>query len=404
MADPERVTVAAAADLLGVRRETVYAYISRGLLDRSHTVDANGHRASLLDLAQVQTLAERGRRTRAGSLELHLDTAITELDPEGRLLFRGIDATALATECSPERTAEILWQTGESGAWAPPDSLHEVVTHVHAVCPPGASPAARARIALGLLAARSAPHPADDPLTHAELVDAELAAAREAIVLGACALGPDGSGWQRDLAATVAHGLSESDPSPSTVDLVRRALVLLADHELATSTIAVRAAAGTGATMPLALLTGAAALGGPRHGTASRLALDLWTRWLDDRSAALPEIDRGAAGFGHKVYRGTDPRADHLLAELARDDPAVDHQIEALRLAVLQRTGLEPNVDLALAVLIQQHGLHPDAGEAIFLVGRLPGFAAHTLEERRQPLRFRPRAVYTGLSPHAPVE
>ena len=109
MADRERVTVAAAADLLGVRRETVYAYISRGLLDRSHTVDANGHRASLLDRAQVQALAERGRRTRAGSLELHLDTAITELDPQGRLLFRGLDATSLATERSLEDVGEILW-------------------------------------------------------------------------------------------------------------------------------------------------------------------------------------------------------------------------------------------------------------------------------------------------------
>lgn len=395
MADRERVTVAAAADLLGVRRETVYAYISRGLLDRSHTVDANGHRASLLDRAQVQALAERGRRTRAGSLELHLDTAITELDPQGRLLFRGLDATSLATERSLEDVAEILWQTGRSGAWSPPDGLDAVVTHVHAVCPSGTSPAARARVALGLLATRPA-QPSSDGDADGDGNGAELGAAREAMVLAACVLGAEGSGWQGDLATTVAHGLSVHDPSPSTVDLVRRALVLLADHELATSTIAVRAAAGTGAAMPLALLTGAAALGGPRHGTASRPALDLWTRWIDDRGAVLPEIDDSTAGFGHKVYRGTDPRADHLLAELGRDDPGLDVRVEALRLAALQRTGMEPNVDLAIAVLTQARGLHHDAGEAIFLVGRLAGFAAHTLEERRQPLRFRPRAVYTG--------
>ena len=71
-------------------------------------------------------------------------------------------------------------------------------------------------------------------------------------------------------------------------------------------------------------------------------------------------------GMGPKIL---DPRLAPILARL-------DLQVEALRLAALQRTGMEPNVDLALAVLTQARGLHHDAGEAIFLVGRLAGFAA----------------------------
>src|SRR3954447_16528040 len=109
----EWLTTADAAAALGVKPETLYAYVSRGQLPRHP--GRNGH-TSLFHRDDVARLASRaGRRTREGRVDVHVDSAVTLLDPEGRLLYRGEDAAALACTKSFEAVAGWLW----SGRWPP---------------------------------------------------------------------------------------------------------------------------------------------------------------------------------------------------------------------------------------------------------------------------------------------
>jgi citrate synthase len=116
-------------------------------------------------------------------------------------------------------------------------------------------------------------------------------------------------------------------------------------------------------------------------------------------------------GFGHRVYRDRDPRADHLLERLGiatrellspsglqkfTEDPA-----EALLVAAAERELPAPNVDFALAALVKAQGLRDGSSATIFTVARIAGIVAHALEEYEHRLRFRPRASYVGPTPPA---
>jgi citrate synthase len=112
--------------------------------------------------------------------------------------------------------------------------------------------------------------------------------------------------------------------------------------------------------------------------------------------------ERGTVpGFGHSVYTGPDPRAELLLPRVAAVAPrstaeVVDQVASAGRAA----TGLEPNVDFALAALAAGCRMPLGATEAIFLTARVAGWLAHVVEEHgERPLRFRPRSLYTGTLP-----
>jgi citrate synthase len=181
-------------------------------------------------------------------------------------------------------------------------------------------------------------------------------------------------------------------------DLIRRALVLLADHELNASTFAARVAASTGAPLAACQLAGFATLSGPRHGGAGeavmllveeseRLGPDAAVgRWLDH--------DRPLPGFGHPLYREGDPRAQALLAAIDVDD-----ELSRLRAAIFTATGRRPNIDFALAALTRSHRLPPDAPFRLFALGRSIGWTAHAVEQVTSSGLIRPRGRYEGRLP-----
>jgi citrate synthase len=182
---------------------------------------------------------------------------------------------------------------------------------------------------------------------------------------------------------------------------VDAALILMADHELATSTMAVRLAASTRADLYDALLAGLATLAGPFHGGASQQAYELLVAAeRDGAPRALNDMlrwNRHLPGFGHTIYQDRDPRFAPLLvlAEplLGEERLALLHEVLALALA---HSVPAPNCDLALAALSWGTGMPPDAGRTIFTVARIAGWTAHYLEElAERPLRFRARAVYS---------
>jgi citrate synthase len=393
------------ATRLGVQLKTVYAYVSRGVLNRTLADDA---RTSLFDTGEVDRLARRGRPRHGsrplGGVDVSLATSITCIEAE-RLLFRGHDVRTLVT-LPFEAVAELLWsgQLPERAAW-PVGSDKELRALSFGL--PATSPATER------LAAVTAALACKQPLRVDLRPAAVMQHARTLLVtmVDCLPLLARQSGKRKrseeSLAARLWPRLSALPPTSVRVECLNAALVLLADHELATSTFAARVAASTRADPFAVVLAGLGAVSGPLHGKAALAAHELL---LTAQSSGLPEravanvISRVGAvpGFGHPVYRGVDPRAQCLLTSLApllkRADAAV---IDAVTSAATATSQLQPNIDFALACLAFALDMPAGATEAVFVVARTAGWVAHALEEYgERPLRFRARALYIG--PTAP--
>lgn len=184
-----------------------------------------------------------------------------------------------------------------------------------------------------------------------------------------------------------------ADADPALLDAVRVALVVLADHGLATSTLAVRVAASVRTTAAGALAAGLATVAVALHGSAAASAHDLLAACARDGAsrtvAALRRRGDHLPGFGHKIYRRSDPRfailAGRVRAVATADQAAV---IDELLAAAGRAITAQPNVDLALGALSWAAGLDRDL--PLFAVARIAGWAAHCAEElEAPPVRYR---------------
>ncbi|MGW1209710.1 citrate synthase [Streptomyces sp. NPDC002499] len=403
-----RLTTKEAAEVLGVKSETVYAYVSRGQLSSRRVP---GGRGSTFDAKEVETLARRNRRESAGSSgsggELAVRTRITLIEAD-RYYFRGVDATLMATRHSYEEVAEWLW-TGRlhpGVEFTAPDSSVAVARRAVDALPEHAGPTDRLRVAA--IAAATA-----DPLRFDLSEDAVLGTARTLIPTLVTALPPARRG-HRDtgpLADRLWARLSGRDPDEVSLRALDTALALLVDHDLAASTLAVRVAASARAHAYAAVSAGLGVLEGPLHGAASGLAHRLLLDVLDQGDAAPVIADelragRRIPGLGHRLYPGEDPRA-RVLFGLLEDIPKAAPALAAARDIVTvtaRHTPLHANVDLALAVLTASAGMPATAGETIFAVARTAGWIAHALEEYgERPLRMRPSGHYVGPKPPQPL-
>jgi len=183
-------------------------------------------------------------------------------------------------------------------------------------------------------------------------------------------------------------------------DMIRRALVLCADHELNASCFTVRCVASTGAGLRSALIAGLAALSGPRHGGVTERVETLWDAFGRDGRGALRRRDWAGRdtylpGFGHPLYPAGDPRAAQLMAPILKLDRAAAGLVRAAR----EEAGEPPSLDLALVALRRHLGLRRGSAFALFALGRAVGWIAHAMEERARGQLIRPRAVYVGPSP-----
>jgi len=394
VAGPTWLTSEQAARRLGVKPETLYAYVSRGLI-RSERVP--GQRRSRFLRADVERHAARSRAGgRAGGLEVVLETQLTLLDPAGRLAYRGWDVADAVLTASFEEVAAWLW-TGTRERMR----FEASPAQVDAVAGVGGdlSPVDRWRSALPVL--RSL-----DPLRGDRRPVAVQATGRS--LLAALVEGPPLLGREpvrdRSLAARLWPRLTDQPPSRRRSAVLDAALVLLADHEMAASTLAVRVAASTWADPYLVLQAGLAALGGPLHGGAGEAARRLLRDAGPDGALAAQAVGDVLAagqrvpGFGHRVYESCDPRVSPLLDrldELGDAPPAV-----AAVLAVVRDRDLPfPNVDLALAAVAEAYDFVPGATEVVFATARTVGWLAHAIEEYEHALRFRTRAAYVGPRP-----
>jgi citrate synthase len=187
-------------------------------------------------------------------------------------------------------------------------------------------------------------------------------------------------------------------------DLIRRALVLLADHELNASTFTVRCAASTELNLYDAMIAGLVALKGPKHGGAGVLAAQLLKTLVNGEVAPLVRervaLGERFAGFGHGVYKHGDPRAQALLEALARSgaERKLTHEIPE---RIAEATGEFVNIDYALAVLVHTLGLPTGHELVLFSMARTVGWIAHAIEQLQHGRLIRPRARYVGPAPRA---
>ena len=394
-AEERYLTTAEAAQRLDVKPETIYAYVSRGQLAR---VRSGTRRGSLFAQSDVDRLAARGREARgpSGAVE-RIRTELTLLEGD-ELYYRGRRVTDLVCRWSAEAVAQLLW-TGQLRTPDPVDAPVELVAVARAVIaalPPGARLTDRIRVAVAAVGAADPLRFDLDPEAVVQRAGTLLAVLADALP----ARPPTGT----SLAARFWPTLT-GRPDPATeadAALVDAVLVLLADHDLAVSTVAARVAASARAHPYAVVSAGLGAIDGHHHGTASSLAHRMLADALPDPVGALSERMRSGGpvpGFGHRVYQRRDPRADLLLDLLRRRRPGapVLATVDALAGAA---PGLFANVDLALAALMHAEDLRPDAGEALFAVARVVGWIGHALEEYREPaLRFRAPGVYVGPRP-----
>ena len=218
-------------------------------------------------------------------------------------------------------------------------------------------------------------------------------------------------------AADILNMLRGVSPQPAEVAALNTYLITVSDHGLNASTFAARVIASTRAGLTSSVLAALSALKGPLHGGAPGPVLDALDSigapenaeaWLEN---ALDHGER-LMGFGHRVYRVRDPRADALkgavrgLAAAGTIDPArlaLAEAVEAAALAILRRRKpnrpLETNVEFYTALLLEALGFPRDGFTAVFAMGRTAGWIAHAREQAMGGRLIRPQSIYVGPRP-----
>jgi len=390
------VDAEAALKLLGVKRQTLYAYAARGLIARAPGADGRRRLYKRTDLERLRARhdARSGHGpTAAGALrfgEPILESSITCIDARGPV-YRGQPATALAeSNASFESVAELLWDRPRVDPRAWRSAARAAVPPL----PPRGAPISRLIAAVSRAAL-------DDRTRFEAPRDEELARGRRIIHLLATTLGAPRSPARVAGRVARALGAPESKEADRAIEIV---LILLADHELNSSSFAARVTASTGADLFACIISGLAALSGPEHGTASdRVEALIASIGAPDRAASTIRsmARRGEAipGFGHRIYTDGDPRCAPLLS-LAH---AIAPRSRAVRTTValvdaMRDAGHEAaSVDVGLVALTAALRLPHGSGSALFAVSRCAGWIAHVLGQRAQGFLLRPRARYIGV-------
>ncbi|MHA7775508.1 citrate synthase/methylcitrate synthase [Roseibium sp. M-1] len=232
-------------------------------------------------------------------------------------------------------------------------------------------------------------------------------AASHRISTGQAPLAPDST---LETAADLLRMLTGETPPAAHAAALNRYLVTILDHGLNASTFTARVIGSTQADLKAAVLGAMGALSGPLHGGAPGPVLDMIDAigspdkaagWI---KAALARRER-LMGFGHRIYRTRDPRADVLKAGLrllGSGNPKVRlaEEIEQAALIALKEAKpdrpLDTNVEFYTAVLLDAIGIDRSLFTPLFAVGRTPGWCAHVLEHQKTGKLIRPSSHYIG--------
>jgi citrate synthase len=374
---------------LGISHRTLYAYVSRGLIRSVPSSDKT--RTRYYRTVDVENLMRRRDHTRgptaAAATALYLglpilETRITRII-DGRIIYRGHDAVALAETEDLERVAQILWEVESEDPFDGPafnpwlDARWSRAGRAVECL----SPAERAMALLPLVTARPG---GLGPTTSPRSLGNLLIALANAIV-----------GRPLEPGIALHQAIAQAWGRLEAADAIRRALVLCADHELASSTFAVRVAASTGAPPLIAVHAGLAAIiSSPFDGVEPSAATTQSEPLRHEKNdpAVRGELSGVPLGVDHPLHPDGDPRALAVIRHLDRMP-----QASKLLRRVEQMYGPKPNLVMALWALEQVHGLPNHSGIALFAIGRSVGWIAHALEQRSSSEVIRPRAKFVGI-------
>ncbi len=415
-----RLTAVEAAQQLGVKPATLYAYVSRGVLSRLRTPAG-----STFDPQEVARLARSGRGRSATDVSGENDqdaggrrsdgrdpVFVTELTliSGDRLYYRGLDAVMLSRTRAFEDVAGWVWN-GHWGSGAPPwqapAAAAAAVGAVLAWVGPDIQPVERFMLAVTAAGLtddlRHDLSPAAIPVVGrgllATLVDALPLVAGE----------PRRRGHHASISARLWPRLSHLPLTAERQSVLEAALVLSADHELAPSTLTARVAAAFRADPYAVVATGLGPASGSWRSGSSGAPSEV-ERLLTEAEVGDPERAIGdrlrrtgspVHGFGMPLYPGGDPRGAELLARLPEVGGRSERQALVKRVVEIGRARHfpAPNVDLGLGALAYCGEMIPGAGQAVSTLGKVVGWLAHAMEEYAEPTQFRTRAAYIGARP-----
>lgn len=393
-------TATQAAERLGVSLQTLYAYVSRGLL---HAERGKTHRERRYRAADVERLAAqrtRGRKPKEvakAALDWGmpvLESSITLIE-DGRCYYRGRDALDIAETASVEATAAWLWQCDEAAAFSRGDD--DTARGLATDWPVMLLERYRNQRAEDALLPTFTVVSDDAPTALWQRDPLRVARGSAALLrlMTACLLGTLPGDAPIHEQCAKAWGVKGAEGA----DLIRMALVLCADHELNASSFTARCVASTGASLRAAIIAGLSALTGGRHGGTTARNEAMWDELGEtDIAARMRErLARGEKlpGFGHHLYPAGDVRAAAMLARVLPAHPAWQTTIDAADALVGQR----PSLDFALVAVRRHLGLPLGAAFGLFALGRTIGWIAHAREQRESTQLIRPRAAYVGERP-----
>ncbi len=342
------------------------------------------------------------------------DTAISSVDGEaGQLVLRGMTLDQAAGTLDFAGVTALLWN-GLDPALADTATVRAELGAARRHAFQRLAPILPATIGLSaidavrlLLSGLSD----DEPVAHHLLVTAAMPVAVAAVARAADGGEPIPPDETAGHAEDFLRMVSGAPPSPAAAQALDTYLVTVADHGLNASTFTARVIASTRAGMIASVVGALCALKGPLHGGAPGPVLDMLDEigepseidgWLDAKLAAGDRL----MGFGHRVYRVRDPRADVLKAAVRRLSGgrlAFAEQVETRALAALARhktdRSLQTNVEFYTALLLDAVGLPRSLFTPVFAIGRVAGWTAHVLEQEQAGRIIRPRSRYVGPEP-----
>lgn len=402
------MTAMEAMDRLGVKQQTLYAYVSRQLIRR---VISSGSKRSLYSRDDVEKLAARRTRKVQGGLTAHawqseapggITTALTQITAEGPMYRGRLFSSLIGHPARIENVAELLW-TGvlldEPLAWEHdeiPENMEQALAALR--LPPGQVPFLRAMATVSIVMGE----PAGKELRSGSTAGL----ARRLVCAYAGCLGmltPQPSFVRPRQGEPVAHivlralGLPVSSAHLAAVNAV---LITCADHDLSSPTYAARVVASTGAGLHACLLASIAGHSGHHFGGSCDRTEELF---LAKSAHARAQITSGMQvgsrlpGFNHPLYPSGDPRAQLLLdlAEQLAGAEALQDIHETIREAQVG-TGQRPALELGLVAVARALGLPRRGASALWAVGRSVGWVAHVIEQRLAGQIIRPQARYDG--------
>ena len=344
-------------------------------------------------------------------------TRLSDVDGEaGRLVIAGFPVEELAVRASFEETLYLLWNGGlpDEGRLAnlgrelaARRAIERISLSVLREAGEHVAPMDALRMATGTLGLEG-----DDRGDALRLVAAfpTIVAAHWRLSRGLEPVAPDpGLGH----AANYLYMLSGEVPSIERVRALEAYLITVSDHGMNASTFAARVILSTRSDFVSAVVGAIGALKGPLHGGAPGPALDVVFE-IGEASRAeeylRAKLERGERlmGFGHRIYKVRDPRADvlaHAAQRLYKAD--ADGELYRLALAVEEvalgllkeyKPGrdIQTNVEFYTALLLHGLGLPTELFTPTFAVGRVAGWTAHLFEQRALDRLIRPRSEYTG--------